>query len=342
MIRRLWACVANCELSRKHRLILAVLLVIAISPVIWLRTNLADLRAEILSFTPVDDVPELTEANGFVREGVWQLESPNIEFGGYSALLQMSDSGLMRAFSDRGLTMTFGAPDSRRAGEVAFARVSDRGPLNRFNPDIESATSTGEGGDYWIGFEGRHAVIRYSAAGAREAMREPPEWAGWPENSGPEAMARLADGRFLVLPEGRREGLLHPGDPVREEPALRFTFTLPGDYAATDLAPLPDGRVLVLLRQVSWAYPPFSAALGVADPAELEEGGELVVEQVLDLDTLLPRENYEGLAVEQAADGSLTIWIIADDNLASFQRTLLARLTWTPPVPAAQAKARED
>ncbi|QZH76296.1 MAG: esterase-like activity of phytase family protein [Erythrobacter sp.] len=330
------------RISRRRRLILAFLLLAAIAPGTLLRTSLPETQVDILSVTPVDGPPGAVEVSGFRRVGLWELDSPNIDFGGYSALLVPGERGLLRSFSDRGTMVTFGIPGTESEGEVDFAQVTDRAELGRFIPDIESATSNPDSGDYWLGFEGRHAVISYSADGTRLALREPTEWVGWPENSGAEAMARLADGRFLVLPEGRRQGLLHPGDPTHGEPALQFAFTLPGDYAATDLAPLPDGRVLVLLRRVTWAYPPFSAALGVADPAGLKQGDTLVVEQVLDLDALLPRENYEGLAVEETADGSLTVWIIADDNLASFQRTLLARLTWTAPAPAAQAKARED
>jgi hypothetical protein len=329
--------------SRRRRLTFALLLALALAPGTLLRTQVPEQRVNILSVSPVADLPDAGEANGFRREGVWELDSPNIDFGGYSALLVLANRGLLRTFSDRGVMMTFAMPETAQAGHVSFAGMRERGHLSRFNPDIESATRDDASGTYWIGYEGRHAVIRYRADGTREAMREPPEWTGWPHNAGAEAMARLPDGRFLVLPEGNGGGLLYPGDPTLDASAIRFGLTLPQDFDVTDIAALPDGRVLVLLRRLSRAYPPFSAALAIADPAGLTEGGELVAEQVLDLDSLLPRENYEGLAVAPQEDGSLTVWIIADDNLASFQRTLLAKLAWTPPAAAStHEKARED
>ena len=192
-------------------------------------------------------------------------------------------------------------------------------------------------GRTWLALENVNAVLRYDAAGRFEAARRPAEWAGWGKNAGPEAMERLADGRFIVLPEARATGILFPGDPTEEVAARSFAVTIPGDYKATDLAALPDGRVLVLLRKVVLGYPPFTAALGIADPAELERGDVLTVRLLVDLDALVPPENWEGLASESRCDGRVDLWLIADDNSASFQRTLLAKLVLDPrTLPAAK------
>lgn len=314
--------------SRKRRIAAAVTLALVLAPGTFVRTAIPDQRAQALSIARVTDLPDEASAGGVTREGVWHLTSPNMDFGGYSALLLLDEGRIGRAFSDRGSVMTFDLPDMPQSGDVQLENVGDRGRLNKYIPDIEAATRDPATGDYWLAFEGRHAIIRYSEAGALRTLREPPEWNAWSINSGAEAMARLPDGRFLVLPERSREGLLYPADPTDEGEPLRFTVDLPRDFAPTDLAALADGRVLVLLRRVAIGLPPFNAALGIADPRSLEEGGELEVVQLLDLDRIVPPDNYEGLAVQQRPNGSYTLWIIADDNLASFQRTLLVKLVW--------------
>ena len=97
----------------------------------------------------------------------------------------------------------------------------------------------------------------------------------------------------------------------------------------TDMVALPDGRVLVLLRLLTWSFPPFASMLAVGDPAAIRPGEvwELIPLAVINQSDL--RENYEGLAVEPAAeDGALTIWLISDSNRSALQRTLLLKLRW--------------
>ena len=50
-------------------------------------------------------------------------------------------------------------------------------------------------------------------------------------------------------------------------------------------------------------------------------------------------DNYEGLAVAPGPDGALVLWLISDDNKATFQRTLLLKLLWRPS--DSNEKARE-
>ncbi|WP_052768895.1 esterase-like activity of phytase family protein [Aurantiacibacter marinus] len=332
----------NFPASRKRRIAAAAALAIMLAPGTFLRTAIPVQRTNALYAASVEDLPDLVGANGFTREGVWHLTSPNIDFGGFSALLVLEGAGRLRSFSDRGSSMTFVPPDDARDSDVRFGNVWNRGRLSKDVPDIEAATRDPATGDYWVAFENGNSVIRYSRSSAFLALREPPEWSDWAANSGAEAMERLPDGRFLVLPESSRQGLLHPGDPTLDTEAMRFSVALPGDFAPTDLSALPDGRVLVLLRRVAVGWPPFTAALGIADPRSLDEGGVLDVDLVLELASLVPRENYEGLAVEQRPDGAYTVWLIADDNLASFQRTLLVKLGWDGAAPSAHEKAREE
>ncbi|RIV86500.1 hypothetical protein D2V07_07155 [Aurantiacibacter zhengii] len=298
-----------------------------LSPGVFFRTPIPDYDAIELSITPLTGIDLPGQASGFVRIGVWELDSRRADFGGFSAIL-VTDDGAVRAFSDRGKHLTFTAP-GHTATRAPLYQTIDRGGLSNRKPDIESATGDPATGDYWLGIEQFHSLIRFSADGEYEAARAPSEWQGWDMNAGAEAMARLPDGRFLVLPEGRRTGLLYPSDPVGKIAPTRFTFAVPGGYSSTDMAALPDGRVLILLRQIAWGIPPFESALAIADPATIADGGSLDIDLLIDLDTIVPSENYEGLALAgDAGDGAVHLWLIADDNLASFQRTLLVHLAW--------------
>lgn len=325
---------------RTRRIAAALLLALGLAPGTLLRTEIPRGDEVDLTIVVVDDMPDTASSRGFTRRGVWELSSERLDFGGYSALLILGNNTL-RAFSDRGRVLTFAAPGSASTRETRFASVWNRSSLSNTIPDIEAATRDPATGAYWVAFENTHSLIRYSVASEFEAARIPSEWQGWYENAGVEAMARLADGRFLVLPERASTGFLYPSDPTQEVEPLPFSFTVPEDYNPTDMAALPDGRVLVLLRKLDWNYPPFTSAIAIADPRGLETGDTLEIRLLTRLDTFLPRENYEALAVSGVdEDGTVRLWLMSDDNLASFQRTLLVRIDWHEE--DAHEKAREE
>src|SRR5690606_12197778 len=119
----------------------------------------------------------------------------------------------------------------------------------------------------------------------------------------------------------RRTGLLFATDPVIDDRAIAFTFEPPLGYDPTDAAALPDGRVLILLRSLSFRLPPFESRLVVADPAEIEAGRPWPWREVARLSGIAPRENYEGLAVVPDESG-LVLWLISDSNQnVALQRT---------------------
>ena len=326
---------------KRRRLIAGIVLALMLAPGTLLRTQIPSGSTADLIISRVADLPDKASNGGFTRMGVWELSSSRIEFGGYSALLVLGDTTL-RAFSDRGKRLTFAAPGQPQEREVRFASVWDRGDLSPTVPDIEAATRDPETGDYWLAFENTHAVIRNDIASKFVQSRRPPAWQDWPENGGAEAMARLPDGRFIILPERDSTGLLYPSDPTDEVEPVRFDFAIPGGYNPTDMAALPDGRVLVLLRQLEWGWPPFATAIAIADPRGLTDGAVLDLDIVVRLETILPRENYEALALASVQeDGAVSLWLMSDDNLSAFQRTLLAKISWREK-DAGHEKAREE
>lgn len=326
---------------RKRRLAAIACVAAALAPGTFVRTPLAPTHPFALTLTPLDDLPDTAEHRGFTRQMVWELTGNTIDFGGFSALLEIDGGDTLRAFSDRGTKLTFPAPGQEALRPPTLAEVWDRGPLSNELADIEAATHDAETGEYWLAFESTHSLLRLSLESEYLASAVPPEWQDWPVNAGAEALALLPDGRFLVLPESAKTGLLYPADPTTGAEPLTFRLTLPDGFSPTDMTTLPDGRVLVLLRKLDWAYPPFTAALALADPRSLDEGDTLAPDVLLSLDTILPRENWEALTFAGIGKGGIiSLWLMSDDNLASFQRTLLARIDWDPDF--AHEKAREE
>lgn len=313
------------------RMLLLALVVLALAPGTWLRsTPPPDDFRPILDFEPLD-LP-LARAGAVELVGVWQLTSPNTHFGSYSALVPV-EGGRLLAVSDRGRWLEF----SPGRGDPRFGVLGGDIEPDKRQVDAEAATSDSEG-RIWLAYEGNNTIERYAPGLAAPERVRPPAMLLWPGNRGPEAMTRLPDGRFVVIGEGSPEwlgagypGLLFGGDPVEGARAVKFGFLPPEDFRATDMATLPDGRVLVLMRKIVWVAPPrFATALAVVDPAEIGDGASVRGRVIAKLGTDIPHDNFEGLAVVPDSDGALTLWLISDDNGAMLQETLLYRLRWRP------------
>lgn len=312
------------------RLALLALVALCLAPGAWWRTHLPEARDSRLSFTPLAIVTPQGWPDGLSLERLWQLQSPDPFFGGYSALLPL-ERGRLRAYSDKGDSLTF-TVSGRGRPEADFASVAPDPRRARQFQDIEAVASDPATGRHWLSYEHLNAIRRYEPGeGPRDlgTLALPPQMRDWPVNSGGEAMVRLADGRFVVLAERGGKGLLFAGDPVDGARGAEFAVTWPDGYRPADAAVLPDGRVLVLMRKVVPAWPAFRSLLLIGDPRAIGGDRPWQPQLVARLDGLLPSENYEAIAVEPDGD-SLVLWLISDDNLATFQRTLLARLRWRP------------
>ena len=318
------------------------MLILLVTP-LWLRSALPkpsdvqQIRAEQLN------VPLAQRRLGpFRLAGVWSLTSRNSSFGGYSALIRPRPGRLL-AISDGGYVLDFAAPTN--ASSLAGSQSAGIAPalavagLRKADRDVEAASWDPVSQQMWLALEGRNAVVRQGIDMVPRALRVIPEWAEWSGNSGPEAMTRLRDGRFVALCEcysGWFDQTGHPGfifaaDPTLGAAGTRFTFAGASGYRPTDVAELPDGRLLVLMRRLRWPAPArFAAKLMLADPAAIRlngvGGGVLAATELADLSAPLPVDNFEALAIEPQPGGGLTAWLMSDDNAAVSQRTLLWRL----------------
>ncbi len=309
------------------RIIGALALCVLVAPGTWVRSNPPPERIHEVMFTPVTAAAHPDGSTNLAVDGLWALDNRDPFFGGYSALVAQP-GGRAIAFSDLGETLAFTLP-GRGASETRLKAVRAHPQQGNARQDIESATADPRTGRIWVGYEQHHAIRRWAPGDAEGDIEWPEPMQGWDGNSGAEALVRLDDGRFLAFGERNARGLLFAGDPVDSADPLEFTIGWPDGHHPVDAAQLPDGRVLVLTRKIALAWPAFESLLLVGNPRTIRAGETWEPRLFARLDTLLPRENYEALAVEREGAG-VALWLMSDDNFSSFQRTLLARLHLRP------------
>lgn len=322
------------------RFLRLLLLVLALVPVAWsyapMPPQSADrriLRADLMPGLRAAGVPHL---GGVELAGAWHYWSANREFGNYSALVGWPD-GTLAAIGDRNDALAFDRPDRAgpwraRAAEPFAATI----PGLRTQADAESATVWPDGRTLLVGYEGGHHLVRMTRAFRPFAQISVPALAEWPENRGPEAMARLADGRLVIVGEvyfSLWDRVRHPGFVFATMPRNgarpgRFTLAMPEGFRPVDMAQAPDGRLLVLGRKLTLLG--FSTTLLWADSRVIRPGALVPTHEIARITDRRIRENYEGMALTRGAAGGTDIWLISDSNqMERLQRTLLLKLRLT-------------
>ena len=284
----------------------------------------AAIVAKAVPLNPRD--PARTRIGGLAYLGGWVLTSADRRFGGISALA--GDGEDLIALGDRGGIFRISPRGNLPPAGRVIGMLPD-GPAGR-GRDSESL-ARGPGGAYWVGFEGANAIWRYDPGlGRATGHVAPAVMAGWPRNGGPEALVRLADGRFLVFSEeakgrvaGSRAALMFAGDPVAGARADRFDYVPPDGYVVTDAQALPDGRMIVLHRRFT-LMDGVSAVISIVDLAAVRPGAVVRGREIARLASPMTVDNMEALAITRDARGAI-LWIASDDNFSSIQRTLLLR-----------------
>ena len=273
--------------------------------------------------------PQRTRIGRLVYLGGWEMRSDNPRFGGISAL-HVAD-GQAIGLSDSGWLIRFPLPGRKPRVEGRIAALADGPGTPEIKRDRDSESMVIFGNRAWIGFERQNAVWRYAVGNWRsDTHTKPRGMAHWPNNSGPEAIIRLADGRFLVFSEdARRAGgttdvLLFNGDPaVPGTRAASLGYRAPAGYAVTDGAQLPDGRLLLLNRRFT-IWEGVSAKLVVADAPGDDPPAVIAGKEIADLRSPINVDNMEGLSITQEG-GRTIVWIASDDNFNPMQRSLLLK-----------------
>lgn len=315
---------------RIFRTVLAVGVAAVLLPTVWIRSQPPPNDPR-----PIAAIARLAvdpgEGSSLRLAGAWEITSNNTHFGGFSALAYLGE-GRFVAGSDAGFKMLFDRPD-RGATRARLSRIEDSDVTDKRQLDLESLTRDPDSGKLWAGYEGSNSIVRLFPDLEVEGMIAPRSMADWGSNSGPEALARLADGRFLVIRERTRswvgsehDALLFPDDPLAGARPKKLMLTVPHGYRPVDAVALDSTRVLVLYRRFTLGLPVrFYSAVGtvslIGEPGKerLETGPTYYLADAI------PHDNYEGMAVTRDRLG-LHLWLISDDNFMSYQRTLLLKL----------------
>jgi len=285
-----------------------------------------------------------------------ELRATDPRFGGLSGLRVGAD-GMALLVSDAGYWVRLRLVERRgRLVDVADAAIGampDGAGVtgSKVERDAEALEVDAAGDTAWVAFEARNAVWQYadlSRAEARgladwrpAATHAPLQLSLWPGGTGPEAMARLADGRLLILSEGAEgrwpgttAGALLDLAGARPAPPVLFSYRPPAGFSATDAAMASAGTVLVLNRH----FTPFTgvaARLCVMAVTEVVPGGDRPApcREIARLVPPLAVDNMEGVSVV-ARDGRRYVYLVSDDNYYPLQRTLLLKFAWPEPRPA--------
>jgi hypothetical protein len=280
--------------------------------------------------------PEQTRLGRLAYLGGIELRSDQRGFGGFSSLAVRGDRLL--AVSDRGfwLAARIVSDGAGRLTGLADAKLAplrdpDGDELPTFDAlsDAESLTRT-PSGDYVVAFEREHRLWRYDGSDPLTAPAQPVPAQrrvfSLPANAGFEAIAALADGRLLLIAEGKRDPagdfvawLLGDGGV-----AARLSYAATGEFRPTDAEALPNGDVLVLERRFTGLLGGFAARVTLIPAASLQPGSRVTAEEIALMERPLTLDNFEGLAVSRAPDGATLVWLMTDNNINTLlERTLL-------------------
>jgi hypothetical protein len=267
--------------------------------------------------------------------GGLELSSEDPRFGGISSIRVLPGGERLVAVSDEGFWISARLVHER--GVLQAVADVEMGPLlgpdgrvpeGKDSRDAESLALL-PSGDFLVGFEREHRILRYPGASGRPdgvpvPVASPPGLEKAPFNGGIEALVVLRGGDLFALTEywiEKDQVVGWAGGPDRwKRLGLRFEGALrPSDGAA-----LPRGDVLILER----AYNPERGVVSVrirrVPHGVVRPGAALGGRLVAEFAPPLTLDNFEGIAVRQGEGSETRLLIASDDNLnRTGQRTLL-------------------
>lgn len=290
-------------------------------------------RSQDISLRPLvlnPDNPAQRQIGALEFVGAWELRSHNENFGGISGLVALANNRFV-AISDTGTFIRFGLTNDGRIDRATILPLPNLQYPNMSykDRDSEGLAYDPDSGQYWVSFEGKHAIRRYSKSFVRQTgMVRPDVMQDLPRNKGAETIFRLQDGRFIVIAESLDDDIhsawIFSGDPVeRTTTVTPFTFRPPAGYRVTDATQLPDGHIAILNRAIGFPSG-FRAKLSLLKPDSIKRNSLVSAKVIGSLATPLLVDNMEGVAVT-GAGSKLFLWLISDNNFTLLQRTILMK-----------------
>lgn len=287
--------------------------------------------------------------------GGLQLISDDPHFGGWSGIALDADGEGFVAVSDAGLWMTgrlhyrdrrpFSVEDVR----IGPLRTLDKSILRRDRDRDAEAVALVSGstarGRLLIAFEQNHRIGRFDigpegVSAPRSYIRPDLNHGRLEPLKGLEAIAVVRAGTFkgslVAIAERKHDGGgRHTGWLWSHGRANAFTLTDIGGFDITDLAPLPDGGLLVLERRFRWTEGIKMRIRRIAS-SDLAPGAAIKGEVLLEATMAQEIDNMEGLSVHQDSAGAIIVTVLSDDNFnRGLQRTILLQFRLNDPSLAA-------
>lgn len=325
------------------------------------KPDVSDLEPQTIEVTahridaldPAD--PERTRFGKLIWLGGLVLSSDSPWFGGYSGLALDADGEHLVAISDSGSWLM--ARLTRAGGRLQGLADVRIGPLlgmkgtvpgkdrERDSEGIALIEGSLAKGDVLISYEqairiAKHAISDEGVGPALELLPLPSEAKHLSANKSLESVAMLKagpnKGAVVTFAEHKRSSDGHHIGWLLKGKATHQLLLADNDRMdISDIAALPDGGLIVLERDFSWAE-------GLHVRVERVAAEDIDPDKVMTGDTLLQGDlsyeidNLEGVTVSPAADGGLILTLISDDNFSVLQRTLLLQLE----LPAAKETAQ--
>jgi len=254
----------------------------------------------------------------------WQLTGSRRTFGGFSGLVL--HDGMIYALSDGGFLLAAEYAVEGPRLSIGNARIAalrnSMGKRVKKRVDGDPEGLTWVAGRLAFSFESDPRVMFLGSDGRIREQVQPPGFARFPFNRGPEALATLPDDRLLVIAEtGAGEDapvfVIGP-DGTAEERRL----PLPGPQPVTDAEVGPDGKLYTVRRSYSLL---FGVSIRITRFGLGADGFPVAAtaENIAAFETAGGIDNMEGISFDRAADGTVRLWLISDDNNSWLQRTLL-------------------
>lgn len=313
--------------------VLSVLLLLLFAPAPAAAQSDLSLRSTPLRLNPEDKAQETA---GQLRwRGGLAVTSDDSRFGGFSDWLLEADGATFTAVTDAGSWLTARLtydPHGNLNGIAAASLGALRDPAGlllsgKRRQDAEALTRLNDG-SLLVGFERDHRLRRFAGdglSGPSEVIAPPPGLQNLAANGGIEALLALPDGRLLAFTEGHKAGdnyLVY----LREASGQwqRLTLKPSGLFVPTGAALLPSGDVILLERRFT-LLGGVGSRLSRIPLTALRPGAVLESAEIAELRAPLTLDNFEGIAVHEADDGTTRITLLADDNFSPLQRSLIVQ-----------------
>ncbi|OAN72911.1 hypothetical protein A8B82_19775 [Sulfitobacter sp. EhC04] len=287
-------------------------------------------RKLILSIAAALACASLAQAEGLrlTSNVIWSKPDP--WFGGFSGMEISADGNTAYLITDRSSLVR--ARLIRKAGQITAIQTLSRKPLTyhsgqplRNNAADSEALAIAADGSAYVSFEHDHRVGRLNLeTGAATRLPDHPDFAGFPRNSGLEALAVRPDGTLVAIPESSASQ--RGGFPIYSFDGRQWRITrhIPPRGPFRPVGADFDAEGLLYLAERTVTPLGFRSRIRRFDLAAPDLGETTLL-------TTLPGrfDNLESLSVWRDPAGNTRITMIADDNFLRIQRTQIVEFILT-------------